>query len=169
MNLEHLESDPVVKRQLALRRVRGGLWRSTIFWTPLFLLSAVGLVFFFFGELTGNNGQGWVLPVILVFLAILFGYQSVQSIRDLRGDLRKAEGAITRHWSRTDSVIMRSHYLRLDSREIFRVEKVQHRLLKKGDYVALEYYPATMVVVIVEKQEAPEREPADAMAPIEGS
>ena len=167
MTQEYLETDPVVKRALALRRVRHGLWRSALFWTPLFLASAFGFVFFFFGELTGDDGQGWVLPVILFGLGSLFGYQSVQSIRDLRGGVLTAEGTITRLWSRTDSVVMRSHYLRLERSEIFRVEKIQHQLLKKGDHVTLEYYPATMVVVTIERKEAPEGDDIDDLAAIE--
>ena len=153
------ENDPTIKRAVAERRVRNGLWRSAILWSPLFLLCGGAFIYFLFQQLFSENGEGWFLLVILGILSLLFGYQSVQSIRDLRGGKITAEGYITRHWSRTDSLVMRSHYLRLGTREIFRVDKVQHQLVKSGDYVPLDYSPATMIVVTVDKKEPPDDNP----------
>ena len=56
------KDDPHLQAALAENRVRGGLVRSAIIWTPLFLVALGAFVFFAFDEATGfrqvNNRPG---------------------------------------------------------------------------------------------------------------
>ena len=51
---------------------------------------------------------------------------------------------------------MRTSYLRIDRERIIRIDRVQWMTVDKDDYVEIEYYPASMVGVTVEKKEPPE-------------
>lgn len=138
-------------RARRLAAARATLRRSAMLWTPLFLVAAGGALWY----LAAGDG-GWVLPVILLALAALCGFQALQALRDLRGEPRLLSGSITRRWSRGDLFVARSHYLRIDRRQILRVDKVQHQLVQQGDYVEIEYFPASMLAVSVEKRERPD-------------
>ncbi len=147
---------PGDERARRLAVARAGLRRTAMIWTPLFLATAGGALWYVFSEVAGGGGGGWVLPVILLAMASLCGFQALQALRDLRGQPRLIGGTITRHWSRGDLFVARSHYLRLDNRQIVRVDKVQHQLVKRGDYVEVEYFSGSMLAVTVEKRERPD-------------
>lgn len=146
------------ERARRLATARASLRRSALIWTPFFLVTAGGALWYVLSQIAGGGDGGWVLPVILLAMAALCGFQALQALRDLRGQPRLLSGVITRHWSRGDLFVSRSHYLRLDSRQIVRVDKVQHQLVKRGDYVEVEYFPASMLAVTVEKRERPDGE-----------
>lgn len=95
---------------------RASVLRTAIIYTPLFLASAVSALLI----LLGVWDLGFVLLVILLFVAFLFGYQSVQSLRDLRAEPRTTRGPITRIWSKMDLVVTRSYYIRVAG-NIFRI------------------------------------------------
>ncbi len=142
-------------REARIRRARRGLWRTALFWTPLFITVAGGGTYFFIRQATGDDGYGWVLPSLLVVFGSLFGYQGIQAIRDLRGGTAMVEGFITRRWRRFD-LGSRSYYLRIDGDKIIRTDRVQYDPVEQGNYVAVEYYPGSMIAVAVEKREPPE-------------
>ncbi len=102
-----------------------------------------------------GSGLPWLFPAILLALALLFAYQASLAIRDLRGNTETQTGFITRRWRRLD-LASRSHYLRIDNDKIIRIERVQFLTVDKDDYVEVEYFPASMAAVTVEKREAPE-------------
>ena len=147
----------IMSREERLRSARGGLWRSALVWTPLFLASAGGGFYFLYMQLATDSGSGWAVPIILILFGALLGYQSAQSIRDLRGSTATTEGFITRRWSKFD-LGMRTSYFRLDNGKILRLDRVQWLQIKKDDYVEVEYFPASMMGVTVEKREPPEGE-----------
>ncbi len=95
---------------------RASILRTAILYTPLFLASAVSALLI----LLGVWDLGIILLVILLFVAFLFGYQSIQSLRDLREELRTTRGPITRIWSKMDLVVTRSYYIRVEN-NIFRI------------------------------------------------
>jgi hypothetical protein len=90
--------------------------RNAIFFTPLFLATALALV----AAVLGAWNPGPVLFVILAVLALLFGYQSIQSLRDLRAPLRTTRGPVVRIWSKMDLIVTRSYYIAV-GKQIFRV------------------------------------------------
>jgi hypothetical protein len=100
---------------------RGSVLRTAAFYTPLFLGAvAVALII-----LLGVWDGGPVLLVIMLILAVLFGYQSIQSLRDLREQPRTTRGPVRRIWSKMDLFITRSHYIAVD-RSIFRIPVEAH-------------------------------------------
>lgn len=138
-----------------LRRARRSLWRTVVIWMPLFIAAVGGSIFFFIAEAASDGGYGWVLPSVLIVFGSLFGFQGIQALRDLRGGTEVAAGFITRRWSKFD-LGMRTSYLRIDRERIIRIDRVQWMTVDKDDYVEIEYYPASMVGVTVEKKEPPE-------------
>jgi hypothetical protein len=144
-----------ITREHKLRKARTGLVRSAIFWTPLFLGSAGGGLYFLIRQIATDDGAGWVAPAVLLLLAALLSFQSVQPLRDLRGATVTLEGFITRRWAKFD-LIARSNYLRIDNDKIIRTDRVQYLTVEQGDFVEVEYFPSSMVAVVVEKKEPPE-------------
>jgi hypothetical protein len=153
------QTDPHLMRIEMERRARNGLIRTAIIWTPLFLASAAGLIWAVLNRLfVEDGGSTWFLVVVLSILTFLFGFQSIQAIRDLIGGPRSTVGMVVRRWARTDSFVMRSHYIRLENKQIFRIDKLFHGDVKEGDRVEVRYYPRTAVVIECEKLPEPGEE-----------
>jgi hypothetical protein len=140
---------------------RTALLRSAIIYTPLFVL----VLFFILATLTGLMSGGIVLLIISLVLAFLFGYQSIQAIRDLRtGKTVTTRGPVNRIWSKMDMFVSRSYYITVE-RNIFRIpvqaywdlREEAKRMRADGtdeDYrieVSVEHYPHTGNVIQVER------------------
>lgn len=140
---------------------RAGLWRTAIFYTPLFLATLIASVLMLAGLFDG----GIVLLIIGLIATFLFGYQSIQSLRDLReGTTKITQGAVNRIWSKMDLFVTRSYYITVD-RNIFRIpvqaywdlREEAKRMRADGsdeDYrieVRVEHFPHTGNVVKVER------------------
>jgi hypothetical protein len=140
---------------------RGALIRSAAFYTPLFLLTLASLV----AMLTGVLDGGIVLIVIAALASFLFGYQSIQALRDLRASrLTVTQGPVARIWSKMDLFVTRSYYINV-SRNIFRIPLQSYWDLREEakkmradgtdqDYrieVRVEHYPHTGNVTKVER------------------
>jgi hypothetical protein len=140
---------------------RNALLRSALFYTPLFILTLIGII----AIVTGLFAGGWLLLIIGLIAAFLFGYQSIQSLRDLRvTSLRVTQGPVSRIWSKMDLFISRSYYINVN-RNIFRIpiqaywdlREEAKRMRTDGtdeDYrieVRVEHYPHTGNVVSVER------------------
>jgi uncharacterized protein (DUF58 family) len=140
---------------------RNALLRSALFYTPLFLLTLVGVI----AIVTGLFRGGWLLLIISAIAALLFGYQSIQALRDLRvKGLSTTQGPVSRIWSKMDLFISRSYYINVN-RNIFRIpiqaywdlREEAKRMRADGtdqDYrieVKVEHYPHTGNVVNVER------------------
>ncbi len=143
------QDDPIVRDEMALHSVRAGLWRGAIIWTPPFLASAAGLVFFLWDLVTGGGRGGPIIVVIVAILAVLFGYQSIQSVLDLRGQPQEIEDVVTKRWHRNDSIVIRTHYIRLGPRLILRGDAVTLHDIKEGQRVAVRFYPHSAVVITI--------------------
>jgi hypothetical protein len=143
------------------RPSRAGLIRSAILYTPLFIATIGGILLMLVGVIEG----GPVLLVITLVLAFLFGYQSIQAIRDLRANTTViTQGPVNRIWSKMDMFITRSYYITVD-RNIFRIpvqaywdlREEAKRMRADGsdeDYrieVRVEHFPHTGNVVKVER------------------
>jgi hypothetical protein len=138
--------DPEIQAQLQERSVRNGLLRSAILWTPLFLVTFGCLVFFFIDQVTGGGRSTVFLLVVLAVLSFLFGFQAVQSILDLKAKPVTLRGEVTRRWSKMDSVVMRTHYIRID-KAILRGDRLLLDEVKEGDVVEVRYYKRSAVVL----------------------
>lgn len=155
------DSDPLIQRAHQERRARNSIVRSAVIWLPLFAVTGGALVYFFIDKVTGGTQGTWFLLVVLSILTFLFGYQGIHALLDLLHGEATTEGLVVRRWARTDSLVMRSHYIRLDNKEIFRIDNLYHGEAKAGDYVRIRYYPRSAVVIELERlQTADEDDPA---------
>lgn len=140
---------------------RSALMRSAVLYTPLVVLTLIGIV----AILAGLFDGGWLLLIIGVIAAFLFGYQSIQALRDLRVDrLVVTQGPVSRIWSKMDLFISRSYYINVN-RNIFRIPLAAYWDLREeakrmrtdgtdDDYrieVRVEHYPHTGNVVSIER------------------
>ena len=143
------------------RPSRAGLIRTAVFYTPLFVLALIGTGAMLFGFYDG----GIVLLVIGCILTFLFGYQSIQALRDLRANRTTVtQGPVSRIWSKMDMFVTRSYYITVN-RTIFRIpvqaywdlREEAKRMRAEGsdeDYrieVRVEHFPHTGNVVKVER------------------
>jgi len=145
------ENDPLFQKAEQERRIRVGLIKSALLWTPLFLVAGGAFLFFLGDMLFGAERGTWFLVVVLAILSFLLGYQSIHTLLDLAYGDAEITGHVTRRWSRSDSLILRSHYIRVDRNKIFRIERAYHDDVKEGDYVRVRYYPRSTVVIECEK------------------
>lgn len=95
---------------------RSALIRQAVLYTPLFVATAVLFLLTLVGVIKG----GIVMYIFLVIGVLLFGYQSIQALRDLRTNPVVTQGAITRIWSKMDFFVSRSYYIAM-RRTIFRI------------------------------------------------
>ena len=150
------QNDPELQRNMQQASVRGRLLRSTLIWGPPFLASAGALLFFGFDRIVGGSefGSTWFLVVVLTILTGLFGFQAIQSFMDFIGQPEQRTGTVTRRWARSDSLVMKTHYMRLD-KLILRGDQLILDGIREGDYVEASFYPKSAVLIWVEKRDPP--------------
>ncbi len=156
------QDDPEVIRERQKSATRSRLLRSMILWGPLFLLSLGAFLFWTFDRafLGGDNGGTWFLVVVLAVLTTLFGFQAIQSALDFFGHPTTQTGFVTRRWARSDSLVVRTHYVRLN-KTILRGDQFILDGIREGDYIEATYYPHSAVLIWVEKQDPPPTEAAE--------
>jgi hypothetical protein len=119
--------------------------RDAAIYTPLFVggasLTALSIL--------GRVDSGPVLTVIEAVLALLFGYQAMQALRDLGSQPIRTEGVVGRKWTKMDFIVTRSHYVAL-GRRIFRLPVEDWYILQEDDRIAVVHYPHSGTVVKVE-------------------
>lgn len=132
---------------------RGRILRNACLWTPIFAAAALAFVFFFVDRLLlgGDHGGTWFLAGFLALLSFLFGFQAAQALLDLTGGAHEATAIVTRRWSRSDSLVMRSHYVRFEDARILRVGGEFFDSIKVGDRLRVRFFPHSAVAIWVEK------------------
>ena len=150
------QDDPVLARERYHAGVRGRLLRSTLTWGPPFVLCLGALLFFGFDRAVqgGDHGGTWFLVIVLAILTTLFGFQAIGSFRDYVGEPVVARGRVTRRWARSDSFVLKTHYIRLE-KQILRGDQLILDGIKEDDYIEATYYPKSAILVWVEKTDAP--------------
>jgi hypothetical protein len=139
---------------------RGRLLRDAAIYTPLFL-GCLGLLLW----MTLDPGARAVVGMILLAgMAFLFGYQSLQSLRDLREQPLTITGPITRRWTKRDAFVSKSYYITVE-RAIYRIPVQVYLDLLVKDGVAIVAYPHTGTVLSVERVSRPEPEEPAASQP----
>ena len=131
---------------------RGRLIRDAIIYTPLF----AACLLFAALMLTGLIDFAIVGFIILVGVCFLFGYQCIQSLRDLRRAPEETNGIIARRWTKRDGFLVKSHYISV-ARTIFRVPVESYMELQAEDSVRVVAFPHTGTVVSVERTGRPEQ------------
>ena len=144
------QHDLELEQELRHRRIRGRILRTAVLWTPVFL-AVLGLFFFFlYDQLTGGGRSTVFLLVVLALVSLLFGFQAIQAILDLRGKPKEIKGTVTRRWSRSDSFVFKTQYVRI-GRTILRGDPDLLVEIRAGDEVEARFYPHTAIVVSIEK------------------
>jgi hypothetical protein len=141
---------------------RGRLIRDAIIYTPIFLLCAVLLLLM----MAGVIDRAIVGMILLAIVTFLFGYQSIQTLRDLREQPRQFEGAVARRWTKRDGFVVKSHYVAVN-KAIFRIPVDAYMDVKVGDSVRIEAYPHTGMVLRCERTARPEPEAPEPKAEAE--
>lgn len=95
---------------------RGAVMRTAAIYTPLFVASLAVMLLM----VVGVWEFAIVLFVIMAIVAFLFGYQSIQALRDLRSEMRTSRGPVLRLWSKRDVFVSKSYYVAVN-RSIFRI------------------------------------------------
>jgi hypothetical protein len=127
---------------------RGRLIRDTILYTPPFAFLVLALVLM----IVGVWDRSIVGIVLVAGITFLFGYQSVQSIRDLTSKPRELDGPIQRRWTKRDGFVVKNYYVSV-GKSIFHIAVDDYMLLKTGDVVRVLAYPHTGTLVSINKLE----------------
>ena len=93
-------------------------------------------------------------------LGLLSFRRAIQSALDYFGDPKVATGRVTRRWARSDSLVVKTHYIRLD-KQILRGDQLILDGIREGDYVEATFYPHSAVLLWVEKKDPPEEAAAN--------
>lgn len=131
--------------QAASGSARRSVLRNASIYTPLFVVTLGIFLALIIDRLTGGEGGGIIILVIVGLVAVLLGFQSIEALRDLRTDLTETRGTLRRKWSRSDFIFWRSHYLQV-SDSVFSVQRIAHEILQPGDEVVIAHYPHTGAV-----------------------
>jgi hypothetical protein len=130
---------------------RGEVLRSALFFSPFLVVTllALGLIVRELAD-DGMSGGTIVGTVLIGSVAVLLGYQVIQSIRDLFSRPVETTGLVERLWSRNEFLLFRNTYVFV-SKNVFRVP-TQHLLdVERGDLVRIVHYPHTGTVEHIEK------------------
>lgn len=133
---------------------RGRVIRDAIIYTPLFAASAAALLLM----IVGVWDRAPVAMVLLLGVGFLFGYQSIQSLRDMRQEPATVKGRVARRWTKRDAFVAKSHYIAIE-KSIFRIPVQSYLDVRVGDSVTIVAYPHTGTVLSVER--APRDETAE--------
>jgi hypothetical protein len=132
---------------------RARLIRDAILYTPPFALFATMLALM----IAGIWDRAIVGMIIIALLTFLFGYQSIQTFRDLFSQPRDLVGPIRRLWTKRDGFVVKNYYMSVE-KAIFHIPADEYLQLREGDLVRVHAYPHTGTVIAIEKiaREAPE-------------
>lgn len=129
---------------------RRHLIRDAVIYTPLFIFLLAVWVATLVGVIIQGGGGAIFLLLLLTIVVFLAGYQSIQSLRDLRSTPATSEGPVIRKWRRAEFLLFPSHYLYVN-KNIFKVPALIYEEIKTGDVVAIIHYRHTMTVVAVRR------------------
>ncbi len=129
---------------------RAMVLRSALLFTP-FLGVTLGAFAFIVADAADEGPSGGrVVGLVLVgSIALLLGYQVVQSVRDLFAHAVETTGVVERRWSRNEFFLFRNSYIFVE-RNVYRLEPEQFIEADLGDRVRIVHYPHTSTVETLE-------------------
>lgn len=135
---------------------RRSVMRSAIIFTPIFLVLLVTLVAMIADRAGGGSGGSVLLIIIVGLLTVLFGFQSITALRDLRTAPRETQGVVHRKWSRSEVIFWRSYYIGV-GRDIFRISALAYHMIETGNEVLIVHLTHTSAVesVSIIREERP--------------
>ena len=137
-------------------RAWNAVLRSTLHLTPYLAITLFGFGFIVREIATDGATGGRIVGLVLVgFVALLIGYQVVQSIRDLLSQTVETIGEVERSWTRNEMFLFRNSYVFIDG-NVYRVPPEQYLELSPGDMVRIVHLPHTGAVETIERVESEE-------------
>jgi hypothetical protein len=129
---------------------RTAVLRAALLFTPFLAIAVLAFVLL----VQDAADQGWsggrIIGIVLVSsVALLLGYQVVQSTRDLFGRTIETTGRVERRWSRNEFFLFRNGYIFV-GRNVFRLEPERFVEIDLGDTVRIVHYPHTNTVESIE-------------------
>ena len=129
---------------------RAAVLRSALLYTPFLAVTLGALGFIARDVAVEGSSAGRIVGLVLVgSVALLLGYQVVQSVRDLTSQPVETTGLVERRWSHNDLLVFRNTYIFVE-RNVFRLEPEQALEVELGDTVRVIHYPHTSTVESVE-------------------
>ena len=124
--------------------------RSALLFAP-FLVLNLGVLGLLVQQIAteGASGGRIVAVVLVSFVAMLIGYQVLQSVRDLFSGLIETTGVVERRWNRSDLFLFRNTYIFVE-RNVFRLAPEEAIGLQLGDTVRVVHFPHTSTVERIE-------------------
>ncbi len=124
--------------------------RSALLFTPILIVSLIILTYLIIDAVNDGLSAGRTFALSLAgFVALLLGYQSLTSIRDLFSRPVDTTGVVERRWSRSDLFIFQNVYIFVE-RRVFRLEPEQALEIDVGDTVRVTHFPHTGTVESIE-------------------
>ena len=137
-------------------RAWNAVLRSTLLFTPFLAITLFGFGIIVREIATDGATGGRIVGLVLVgFVALLIGYQVVQSIRDLLSQTVETIGEVERSWTRNEMFLFRNSYVFIDG-NVYRVPPEQYLELSPGDMVRIVHLPHTGAVETIERVESEE-------------
>ena len=138
------------------RAVKRSLVRNAVLWGPVFLATVCALVYFTYDRITGpEHGGAWFLTGVLTFFSIVFLVPALGAVRDLRRGPTQVSGTVARKWTKRDSFVIKSWYIRV-GRSIYRGDQETLGDIIAGDVVTLRLYRHSGVVLAIRRETPPE-------------
>lgn len=137
---------------MAARRnsARASVFRSAILFSPFLAITLVAFSFLMSDVGSDGASSERVVGLVLVgSVALLIGYQVVQSVRDLFTKPVETVGIVERRWSRNDFFLFRNTYIFV-GRDVFRIAPEHAIEVDLGDTVQIIHYPHTSTVETIE-------------------
>lgn len=124
--------------------------RSALLFAP-FLVVNLGVLGLLVQQIAteGASGGRIVAVVLVSFVAMLIGYQVLQSVRDLFSGLIETTGVVERRWNRSDLFLFRNTYIFVE-RNVFRLAPKEAIDVQLGDTVRVVHFPHTSTVERIE-------------------
>lgn len=124
--------------------------RSALLFAP-FLVVNLGVLGLLVQQIAteGASGGRIVAVVLVSFVAMLIGYQVLQSVRDLFSGLIETTGVVERRWNRSDLFLFRNTYIFVE-RNVFRLAPEEAIGVQLGDTVRVVHFPHTSTVERIE-------------------
>lgn len=147
-----------MKEEISLARRR--LVRGAVIYMPIFVAVLIAWVVALAAVVRQGGGGSIFLLLLLTLVALLVGFQSVQSLRDLRSPPVTSEGEVRRKWRRAELLLFPAYYLYLN-RNVFKITPLAYHQVQPGGFVVVLHYPHTSSVVSVTRLRPGEMKPGE--------
>lgn len=136
---------------------RVSVLRSALLFTPFLAIALAVMVYLLLETADEGVSAGSVIGLVFVgFVALLIGYQFIQSVRDLFAKPIETVGIVERRWSRSDFFLFQNTYIFL-GRDVYRLAPEQALDIGLGDTVRVRHFPHTSTVEDIELVERAEQ------------